>query len=138
VSGNVKIANWGLGMIGAAVGGTLGYLGFFFLVRQGLYAMVLPGTLLGLGCGLLSGVKSSTLGIVSGLLATLLGIFVEWRFRPFVADDSFTYFISHLHDLKSGTLALIGIGGLFGYWFGRGRGRGVWPRRAEDRHASVD
>jgi len=138
MSGSVKMANGVLGLLGAAVGGTLGYFAFFFLARQGLYAMVLPGTLLGLGCGALSGVKSNSLGIVSGLLAVLLGIFTEWRFAPFIDDDGLAYFISHLYDLKSATLVLIGLGGLFAFWFGRGRDGGVWPRRGRRRNDSID
>jgi hypothetical protein len=79
----------------------------------------------------LSGGKSNALGIVCGVLGALVGIFTEWRFAPFIVDESFGYFVTHLHELKSMTLILIAAGGLFGYWFGRGRAGGAWPRRSK-------
>jgi len=51
----------------------------------------------------------------------LLGLFTEWRFAPFIADPSFTYFITHAHNLQITTLIMIAIGGLCGFWFGMGR-----------------
>jgi hypothetical protein len=75
------------------------------------------------------------LGVVCGVLATLLGIVTEWRFFPFIADGSFGYFVAHLHDLKMTTLVSIAVGGLFGFWFGRGREGGVWLRRASKAEA---
>jgi hypothetical protein len=55
----------------------------------------------------------------------LLGLFTEWRFAPFIADSSFGYFITHIHDLSIITLIMITIGGLCGFWFGMGREEGV-------------
>jgi hypothetical protein len=126
---NVREANWLLGLLGAAAGGTLGYFAFFLLARQGFYGLVLPGGLLGLGCGLLSGGKSDALGIVCALLGLMLGLFTEWRFAPFIVNASLSYFITHIQDLNSTTLLLVAAGGGFGYWFGRGRGTGLWTRR---------
>ena len=128
---NVKTTNWLLGIVGGIVGGALGYFAFFVLASQGFYAMVLPSALLGLGCGLLSGMKSNVLGIGCGLLAVLLGCFTEWRFDPFIDDGSFAYFITHVHKLKSMTLIMIAVGGLFGFWFGKGRAGGVGLRRSK-------
>jgi hypothetical protein len=120
-----------VGLVGAVAGAAIGYWGFFELAHQGFYGLILPGALLGLGCGALSGGKSNALGIVCGVLAALVGIFTEWRFAPFIVNESFAYFITHVHELKSMTLILIAAGGLFGYWFGRGRAGGVWPRRSK-------
>jgi hypothetical protein len=128
---NVNPMNWLLGIAGGIVGGALGYFAFFFMARQGLYALVLPGALLGLGCGFLSGIQSKTLGIGCGLAALLLGFITEWRFFPFIDDGSFTYFITHLHKLRAMTLIMIAIGGLSGFWFGMGRAGGVGPPRSE-------
>ena len=137
---NVKNANWPLGLLGAVGGGAIGYFAFLLLARQGLYAMVLPGALLGLGCGALSGGKSNVLGVVCGLLGLLLGVFTEWRFAPFLADDTLWFFVTHLNDLATIKLVMIGLGGLFAFWFGKGRQPGVWKRetRAADSHEETD
>jgi hypothetical protein len=131
MTGKVNPMNYLPGMVGGIVGGALGYLAFSFVLNQGFYALVLPGALLGLGCGFLSGIQSTTLGMVCGLAALLLGFFSEWRFFPFIDDDGFTYFIAHVHDLRAMTLIMIAIGGLSGFWFGKGRAGEVGPRRSE-------
>lgn len=123
MAGDVRISNWLRGILGAIVGAAIGYAVFFFMAKQGLYAMVIPGALLGLGCGFLSGMSSIGLGTLCGLSAILLGLCIEWQFAPFIKDDSFGYFMSHLHDLRSMTLIMIALGGIFGFWFGRGRKR---------------
>jgi hypothetical protein len=127
----INISNYLLAAVGGIAGGALGYFAFFLVARQGLYALVLPGALLGLGCGYLSGLKSNLLGVICAFAALLLGLFTEWQFAPFVADDSLAFFSTHLHHLKTMTLVLIAIGAFFGYWFGKGRAGGVWPRHSE-------
>jgi len=96
MAANGKNVNWPLGLLGALGGGSLGYFAFGYLVEQGFYAIVLPGALAGIGAGALSGGKSKPLGVVCGLLAIVLGIVTEWRFAPFVADESFSFFVRHL------------------------------------------
>lgn len=123
--GNSAGLNWLRGLVGGLAGGALGYFAFFLLARQGIYAMVLPGALLGLGCGFLSGIESNVLGIVCGLLAVMLGCFTEWQFAPFAADGRLAYFIQNVHNLSTATLIMISVGGLCGYWFGKGRENGA-------------
>jgi hypothetical protein len=134
---NTKSFNLQLGLVGALGGVVVGYFAFFLLARLGFYGLVLPGALLGIGCGALSGGKANLLGIACGLLAVLAGVFTEWRFAPFNKDDSFAYFVTHVGDLGTLTLASIAAGGLFGFWFGRGREGGAWPRRAKQVEAPV-
>ena len=110
MAGRAQFTNWSLGLLGATIGGALGYLAFFFMTRQGFYPMVLPGALLGLGCGFLSGTKSTGLGILCGLLAVVLGLVIEWRFAPFRDDRSFSYFITHVQNLRTMTLVMIAVG----------------------------
>jgi len=117
--------NWLRGMLGASIGGTLGYFAFFWIARQGLYALILPGTLLGWGCGYLSGIRSTTLGVICGVLALTLGVCVEWQFAPFITDNSFAYFVTHLQKLKPMTLIMIVIGGYLGFRLGTGRDHAV-------------
>ena len=111
----MQLRNTLFALLGAAVGGFVGYLGFFWCARQGFYALVLPGGLLGLGAGL-SRNPPSAVAFLCGLSALTLGFFTEWRFAPFVTDPSFAYFLSHFHQLKPVTLILIALGGLIGFW----------------------
>lgn len=99
----------------AAAGGALGYLAFFWIASQGFYALVVPGGLLGLAAGLVPN-RSLTMAIICGLLALGLGIVTEYRFRPFLADESFAYFLTHLHQLEPFTWIMIVVGSFVGFW----------------------
>ncbi len=57
----------------------------------------------------------------------LLGLYSEWKFAPFRADDSFGYFMSHVADLKPITQGMIVLGAFFAYWMGRDAGFGLLP-----------
>lgn len=120
---NAHLVPYARGAIGAVIGGVLGYLIFMWIARQGLYAMMLPGALLGFGCAAASRLSSNGLGIACAVAALGLGIFSEWKFAPFVADDSFGFFVSHLLELKPMTLIMIALGGVLAYWLGKGSDR---------------
>ena len=111
------------GLAGAAVGATVGYFSVAWLLRYGLYAIMLPGALLGLGCGRLMGRSSMVAGILCGLAAVPLGIFCEWRNLPFKIDPSLGFFLTHLNDLSPATKVLIALGAVFAFWFGKGEDR---------------
>ena len=111
------------GMAVAAIGAIVGWFAFGWLVSQGLYGLALPGALLGLGCGLISGGVSTVNAVLCAILATVLGIVLEWRHLPFKDDESFGFFLSHLHELKGITWIMLALGSIFAYWFGRGRSR---------------
>lgn len=102
-------------LLGAAVGGVLGYVAFFWIARQGFYGVMLPGGLLGLGAGIFK-TRSRAVPVLCGLSALALGLFTEWRFAPFIADESLAYFLSHIHQLKLLTLLMIIVGTLIGFW----------------------
>ena len=107
--------DYALALLGGIVGGVFGYFAFFWLSRQGFYGLALPGTFLGLGAGAVKN-RSILVAVFSGIAALLLGIFTEWKFSPMIADPSFGYFITHLHDLQSVTLIMIAIGGAVGFY----------------------
>lgn len=110
--------NWkqdSLVLLSATVGGILGYAAFFWLTSQGLYGLVIPGGLLGLAAGIFPP-QSKLVAPVCGLLALALGLYTEWRFAPFTANDSLTYFLSHVHQLKPMTLLMIAVGAAIGFW----------------------
>ena len=102
--------------LGAAVlGGTLGYFAFFWIAKQGFYALVLPGGLFGLAAGVVKN-KSIVIALVCALLATALGLFTEWQFAPFKKDHSLGFFLAHIADLEPITLIMIALGGFLGFW----------------------
>lgn len=108
-----------LGLCGAVIGGVVGHFAFGWLLGQGLYGLILPGGLLGLGCLLLSGHNSTGRGIACGVAAMVLALFSEWWYRPFAADESLGFFVQHLGDLKGSTWLMAGVGSFVAYWSGR-------------------
>ena len=117
------IVNMARGLLGAVVGGTLGYFVTGWLARQGLYAIALPGVGIGVGAGLMVTKRCVGVAIACGLLALALCVFTEWMNFPFVRDNSFNYFLRHLGDLKTWTKIMIGLGAFAGYWFALTTGR---------------
>jgi hypothetical protein len=126
-----------LALIGAAVGGAIGYAVFRWMYSQGFYAVILPGAFLGLGAGLLSRERSSLRGAVLGLAGFLLGSYADWELYPFKADDSFGYFLSHIHRIEPVQLLMIALGGFFAYWWGREAIPGIMNRWKAVRSSSA-
>ena len=118
-----QIQTIALGLLGAIIGGAVGYFLFIWIARQGFYALMLPGWLLGEGAGLCARRRSVPLGIVCAVLALGLGLFAEWKFRPFIDDDSFGYLLTHVHKLQPITMIFIALGAFLGYRGGTGRSR---------------
>jgi hypothetical protein len=111
-----------LSALGGAAGAFIGYQVFFWLVSQGFYGMMIPGALLGLGCGMLAREASMTRGVVCAVLGLALGLFTEWRFAPFAKDDSLGYMLAHLPDKTPVKLFMIALGGFFAFWLGKDGG----------------
>jgi hypothetical protein len=109
-----------LGLAGAAVGGVIGWFAFFWLARQGFYALALPPGLMGLGAGLAARRRSIPLGVICGVAGLALGLFTEWRFAPFIADPGFGYFITHIQALRPVTLIMLAIGAALAFRFALG------------------
>jgi len=104
-----------LALVAGTIGGVLGYFGFIWIARQGFYAIMLPGALVGFGASLFKS-KSTVVCVLCGFLALDFGLFSEWRFAPFIRDGSLGYFLSHVHQLKPITLVMIAAGVLIGFW----------------------
>jgi hypothetical protein len=68
-----------LGLVGAIVGGVLGFYTFGWLVYYGFYGLMIPGAFLGLGCSLAASHPSTTRGILCGIAAIGLAVFTESR-----------------------------------------------------------
>jgi hypothetical protein len=120
------LVNVARGIAGAALGGVAGYFLFGWILRQGLYAGVVPGALLGIGCGLLVQRRNMLLAVVCGLAALALGIFTEWKYLPFVRDGSLPFLIQHLPAYK---WLMLGLGGFAGFWFSLGTRGKQFPRQ---------
>jgi hypothetical protein len=119
--------NYWLGVLGAAVGGTIGYFVFRWCLSKGFYAMVVPGALLGVGCGLLSGIRSYPLGALCAVAGLALSLFSQWRLLPFAEDGSLSFLLLHLFsDTPTVQLLMIALGAFAAFWFGVGRTGGVW------------
>ena len=103
------------GLAGAAIGGIAGYFAFIWIARQGFYALAVPSALLGLGAGLCARGRSVPLAVVCGVAGLALGLFTEWRFAPFAADDALIYFLTHLHKLNGVTWIMLVIGSYLGF-----------------------
>ncbi len=103
-----------IAILGALIGGAIGYFAFDFVLTQGLYALVLPGALAGLGAGVVRN-HSRWVAVTCGLLATAAGLFAEYHFFPFIADGSLGYFITHIAELKPMTLLMIAVGSIIGF-----------------------
>ncbi len=99
----------------AALGGMVGYLGFFWLLTQGFFALALPGGLLGIAAGF---PKNRWIGWawICGIAALSLGIYADWKAEPFRADAHFRYFLTHLHLVRPFTLIMIAAGTAVGFW----------------------
>lgn len=108
-------------ILGALVGAFLGYLGFSMLVQMGIYGMVIPGAMIGLGCGAQARGRSFALGAFAAMLSLVFSIFLEWHFFPFSEDVSLSFFLANLTSLPAKTKLIMCIGTFAGFWFGRGR-----------------
>ena len=111
----MNLKNDGLVLLGAVIGGLLGYVVFKWLLGQGFSGLMLPGGLLGMGAGFFK-TPTKAVAVVCGVMALLLGLVAEWSSSPFIADGSFGYFIAHVHELQPATLIMIAIGAAIGFW----------------------
>jgi hypothetical protein len=109
------------GIVGAVIGGAIGYFVFRWLAKSGFYGMIIPGALLGLCAGLAARGQSITLGIIAAIAALVLSVIAEWSVFPFVRDGSLVYFVTHVHTLPAIKLIMIAMGVGLAYWLGQGR-----------------
>ena len=104
------------GLVGMSIGGVLGIFAFGWAITQGFYAIILPGVLAGLGCRILTPRRLLVYSIICACVSLIFGLYAEWSYFPFSKDNSLTYFVTHIHQLKPITLILIALGAFFGFW----------------------
>jgi nitrogen fixation-related uncharacterized protein len=120
-----------LGLVGAVIGGTVGFYTFLWLLKQGFYGLIVPGAFLGLGCSLLASHHSVVRGILCGVAAFGLSQFADWYCT--ITDDSLVDFIRHGKTLTPVTLLMTGVATIVAYWTGADggfRGRSARGRDA--------
>ena len=114
-----------LGVFGALLGAVVGFFVFQFLARRGLYFIVLPGALVGLGCGFAARSRLLVLGIIAVAVAIPTAIVCEWRTDRYFCDDGETLmgvleYTSRMVELRGWKLPVfVGLNGLIAFWFGR-------------------
>jgi hypothetical protein len=109
------------GLIGAAVGGVLGFYAYDWIRQQGFFALVIPGALAGLACGFCSVDHSKIRGGICALIALMAGFISYWRtFNPaFETDGTLIDLISKSYQLNPVTQIMIALGTFLGFWWGR-------------------
>lgn len=106
------------GLAGAIVGIVVAYFLVKWLRSQGMYAMMLPGLLAGLGCGFAAGRKSYWLGILAAVITMVAGILIEWHV---FYNEPLGKFLSLFHTLRPFKHLMHVIGIAAAFWFGMGR-----------------
>jgi hypothetical protein len=119
-----------LSFVGAVAGGVLGYYTFRWIYDHGFYGMMIPGALLGLGCGILAPGRSHLRGLLCAVAAVALSLFTEWKTRPFIKDGSLDFFLKNIPSLNPMALVMIVAGAFFAYWLGKDAGIRLLPARS--------
>jgi len=109
-----------LGLVGAIIGGVLGFYTFRWLLGYGFYGLIVPGAFLGLGCSLLARHRSVIRGVFCGIAALGLALFTDWYFT--ITNDSFQTFLLRAKEFSPVTLLMTGVGALIAFWVGRDAG----------------
>ena len=107
-----------LAAAGAVGGGLLGVAAFAWMLRFNLYALILPGAMLGAGCGSLSATRSNIRGAICGAAGLLVGMFAEWRSFGRV-DETFGHYVLDIARQPPTTLLMLAVGGAAAFNFGR-------------------
>lgn len=102
-------------LLGAVVGGAIGCFVFVWFLKYGFYAMIAPGGLLGIGASLHRH-RFFAWPFITGIAAFALGLFAEWKFRPW-NDPSLSYFFNNLSDLTPVNWMMIGLGAGLAFYF---------------------
>lgn len=117
---NQRILSFALGGIGAIAGSLIGPQVFVWIAKQGFYAVALPGAFVGVGAGIAIRHRSHVFAAVCGIFAAFICVYSDWKIRPFIADDSFAYFLRSIGKLSPIIKIMILLGGALGYWFSLG------------------
>lgn len=116
------MARSGLAVLAALGGAVAGFIVVRLLMSANFYGLMIVGLGAGMGAELVR-TRAAFVPYASAVIALGGMIFTEWWFRPFAADQSFGYFLTHLQDLTGVTIAFIVVGTAIAWWFPFSRGR---------------
>jgi hypothetical protein len=119
---DADILQYPLGALGAILGAAAG----IFIVKvawsSGFYAIIAVGILSGLVAGWFAKRGGWTVGAIAGLVTLAASIWAEWKFVGAMrVDDSFTYFLTHFHQLSPFKLLMHTVNVAIAVWMGARR-----------------
>jgi hypothetical protein len=124
-----------LGLVGAALGGVLGFYTYCWIVSKGMVGGMIPGAFLGLGCSLLARHSSFARGVVCGVAGLVLGFFADWKTN--VTTDTFLEYLQDVKNVNQVILLMILLGAAIAFWLGKDAGALMRSRRDEASTAPV-
>ena len=109
------------GLVGACLGGVVGYYAFAWITQKGFFALVVPGALAGLACGFCSVDHSKIRGGICALIALSAGMVSYWKlFSPsFETNGSLLDLVINCYRLNPVTQIMLALGTFLGFWWGR-------------------
>jgi hypothetical protein len=122
-----RIVSVVLEVAAGVAGGAVGYFAFLWLVDQNFYGLMLPGALIGLGCGLVARRRSVVRGLLCALAALGLELFAEWKAFPFDQDGRFRFMVRHFLDKEPIKIVMLLAGAAIAFWLGRDAARSGRP-----------
>lgn len=114
-------------LLGAALGGAIGYGAFLLIEAQEYRALAVVGACLAIGAGLGATRRRLGWGVIIAVLAVVVTILVEWHHYPFRSDESLTYFVTHIASVSTNSKITYAAVAAAGLWFGMGRNRRPRP-----------
>lgn len=110
-------------LLGGAIGAAIGIGAYWFGLQRSVDILVVVGALPALGIARGSRRRRFGWAVGTAVFAPALALLTMWWFRPFAADESLGYFVSHLAELPGKAWLSLGASALAGAWFGLGRPR---------------
>ncbi len=112
---------WIRGLIGAIIGGGVGWFAYFWLLNQGYDGLMIPGALVGAGFSTLSRRSAWSFGVACAVMGLGLMLVCEWQSLVNFRNGSFFDFLAHIPKLNTADKIMLGGGTLIAFWIGKGR-----------------
>jgi hypothetical protein len=102
-------------VFGGIVGGVIGFYIFHWAVRQGFFALIVPGAMVGMIAGFGIGSRSQPFAIACGVAGLAVGLFTQWTFVNRAVTMDLMEFLMKIKDQKPLTLIMLVLGTFFSY-----------------------